>query len=163
MSTWSGIRQKLEQDLLAPCLRGHIQYYAVSYSKCPDHEGRASMRFDGKEILKCGYYEMSKRFWSKYKMLCNDMSDKKAYEEAGYSVLNDGYFDQRDFYVAFEEFDNQSISDSLFSRNSLVRMMAILDRRVGKRTLVKLAERFGNEPLWLRQFYYIRMDAEGLV
>ena len=27
MSTWSGIRNKLENDYLCPALRGHIQYF----------------------------------------------------------------------------------------------------------------------------------------
>ena len=38
MSTWSGIRNKLESDYLCPALRGHIQYFATSYSKSADHE-----------------------------------------------------------------------------------------------------------------------------
>ena len=42
MSTWSGIRNKLENDYLCPALRGHIQYFAASYSKSADHEGRAA-------------------------------------------------------------------------------------------------------------------------
>lgn len=37
---------------LADSLRGRIQYFATSYSKCPDHEGRAAVRLDGEEILK---------------------------------------------------------------------------------------------------------------
>ena len=51
MSTWSGIRHKLETEYLAPSLRGHIQYFATSYSKSPDHEGRAAIRYNGKEII----------------------------------------------------------------------------------------------------------------
>mgnify|MGYP000387023834 CR=1 FL=1 len=31
VSTWSGIRNKLENDYLCPALRGHIQYFATSY------------------------------------------------------------------------------------------------------------------------------------
>ena len=58
MSTWSGIRAKLENDYLAPCLRGRVQYFATSYSKCPDHEGRSAIRLDGIEVLKSSYYEM---------------------------------------------------------------------------------------------------------
>lgn len=43
MATWSGIRKKLEGDYLAESLRGHIQYFATSYSYCSDHEGRAAI------------------------------------------------------------------------------------------------------------------------
>ena len=38
MATWSGIRNKLETEYLALSLRGHIQYFATTYSKSPDHE-----------------------------------------------------------------------------------------------------------------------------
>ena len=51
-ATWSGIRKKLETEYLAQNLQGHIQYYATSYSRSPDHEGRAAIRYDGKEIIK---------------------------------------------------------------------------------------------------------------
>lgn len=43
MATWSGIRSKLEKEYLAPSLQGRIQYFATSYHKCPDHEGRAAI------------------------------------------------------------------------------------------------------------------------
>ena len=55
MSTWSGIRHKLETEYLAPSLRGHIQYFVTTYSKSPDHEGRAAIRYNGKEIIKGNY------------------------------------------------------------------------------------------------------------
>lgn len=52
MASWSGIRKKLEIEYLAESLQGHIQYFATTYSKSPDHEGRAAIRYDGKEIIK---------------------------------------------------------------------------------------------------------------
>ena len=45
MATWSGIRKKLETEYLAQSLQGHIQYYATSYSRSHDHEGRAAVKF----------------------------------------------------------------------------------------------------------------------
>ena len=57
MSTWSGIRKRMESEYLAESLRGHISYFATSYSKSPDHEGRAAIRYDGKEVIKGGYYQ----------------------------------------------------------------------------------------------------------
>lgn len=68
MATWSGIRNKLENEYLAHSLRGHIQYFATSYSKCPDHEGRAAIRLDGREILSGSYCEQ----WSKASLLPKD-------------------------------------------------------------------------------------------
>ena len=45
-------KKKLETDYLAESLRGHMQYFATSYSRSQDHDGRAAIRYDGKEIIK---------------------------------------------------------------------------------------------------------------
>lgn len=68
MVTWSGIRKKLEKDYLAQNLRGRIQYYATSYSKSPDHEGRAAIRYNGKEIVKGCYWNN----WTKAELFPQD-------------------------------------------------------------------------------------------
>lgn len=163
--SWSGIRGKLENEYLAESLRGHIQYYATSYSECPDHEGRAAVRYDGEEILKSNYFDMMWAWYDAEKRIRGEnpeMSHREVWLKSGLDILKDGYFDQRDFYAAFSEFDNQSIEDSLDSENALVRMFAVLDRRVGKRRLIRLAEIMISEPEWLRAFYLIRLRAEGI-
>ena len=66
VSTWSGIRNKLENDYLCPALRGHIQYFATSYSKSADHEGRAAIRMDGVEVLRSNYYTYFENVWTKF-------------------------------------------------------------------------------------------------
>ena len=71
-----------------------------------------------------------------------------------------GMFDQRCFYEAFHIFDNQSIEKSLVSENIIVRIFAVLDRRVGRRTLRKIGENIENEPETFRMFYDIRMNAD---
>ena len=79
------------------------------------------------------------------------------------TALKLGVFDQRCFYKAFAEFDNQSIEISLKSENLLVRIFAILDRRVGKRKLIQMKETIENEPDTFQEFYAIRMNTEGLI
>ena len=66
--TWSKIRHKLENDYLADSLKNHIQYFATSYSKCPDHEGRAAILLDGQQIIAGSYCEQ----WSKASLLPDD-------------------------------------------------------------------------------------------
>ena len=163
MSSWSGIRKKLETEYLAPSLRGHIQYYATSYSRSPDHEGRAAIRYDGKEIIKGCYYKN----WIKADLFPKDEKyEKRMKEEFAFmddTALRLGIFDQRCFYNAFAEFDQQSIEMSLKSENLIVRIFAVLDRRVGKRRLALMKETIAEEPDTFREFYAIRMKAEGLV
>ena len=113
MATWSGIRKKLESEYLAKSLQGHIQYYATTYSRSHDHEGRAAIRYDGKEIIKgCYWYN-----WTKAGQFPKDEKyERRMREENAFmddTALKLGVFDQRSFYAAFQEFDQQSIEKSL--------------------------------------------------
>lgn len=163
MPTWSGIRKKLETEYLAQSLRGHIQYYATSYSKSPDHEGRAAIRYDGKEIIKGCYWNN----WMKADLFPKDEKyDKRMSTEMAYidnTALQLGVFDQRCFYNAFAEFDNQNIEASLKSDNLIVRIFALLDRRIGKRRLALMKETITSEPEIFQEFFAIRAKAEGLL
>ncbi|MEA5050806.1 MAG: hypothetical protein VB021_04955 [Oscillospiraceae bacterium] len=160
MARWSAIRHKLESDYLAESLRGHIQYYATSYSRSPDHEGRAAIRLDGKEIISGCYYNN----WFKAELFPRDETyENRIHCEFAYmddTAIQLGVFDQRCFYEAFDIFDNQSIQDSLNSDNAIVRVFAVLDRRVGKRTLIRLGETIDREDTTFKEFFSIRAAAE---
>lgn len=163
MHTWSAIRHKLEKEYLADSLRGHIRYFATSYSKCPDHEGRASILLDGKEIISGSYYGC----WKKFPLLPKDENFKirMSYE---FPLMDDiavqfGQFDQRCFYRAFDEFDNQSIEKSLSSENALVRIFALLDRRTGKRRLLSMKDSIKNDGEIFQMFFNIRAEAERIL
>lgn len=43
-----------------------------------------------------------------------------------------------------------------------VRMFAILDRQVGKRTLEKLKANINEQPDWLQYFYNLRFEADNI-
>ena len=163
MKTWSKIRYKLEKEYLAESLRGHIRYFATSYSKCPDHYGRASILLDGREIIEGSYWEQ----WSKGPLLPKD--ENYMLRTTGiFPIMDDialqfGQFDQSCFYKAFYEFDNQSIEKSLFSENAIVRVFAVLDRRIGKRRLRAMKDTIHNEGEVFRTFFKIRATAEGII
>lgn len=162
MATWSGIRKKLESEYLAKSLQGHIQYYATTYSRSHDHEGRAAIRYDGKEIIKgCYWYN-----WTKAGQFPKDEKyERRMREENAFmddTALKLGVFDQRSFYAAFQEFDQQSIEKSLKSENLIVRIFAVLDRRVGKRRLLMMKDTIEQEPNTFKEFYAIRARVEGI-
>ena len=151
MSSWSGIRKRLETEYLAPSLRGHIQYYATSYSRSPDHEGRAAIRYDGKEIIKGCYYN----HWIKADLFPKDEKYEKRMKKE-FAFMDDTA-------LRLGIFDQQSIEMSLKSENLIVRIFAVLDRRVGKRRLALMKETIAEEPDTFQEFYAIRVKAEGLV
>lgn len=162
MATWSGIRKKLESEYLAKSLQGHIQYYATTYSRSHDHEGRAAIRYDGKEIIKgCYWYNCTKAGqFPKDEKYERRMREENAFMDD--TALKLGVFDQRSFYAAFQEFDQQSIEKSLKSENLIVRIFAVLDRRVGKRRLLMMKDTIEQEPNTFKEFYAIRARAEGI-
>lgn len=163
MATWSGIRHKLENDYLAKSLQGHIQYYCTSYSKSPDHHGRAAIRLDGQELISGCYWNN----WSKAHLFPLDETyEKRITESYAYmdeTALKLGVFSEKSFYRAFEEFDNQSIEKSLSSNNLIVRIFAILDRRVGKRRLIDIHRELNPDDEIFNMFYSIRINAENIV
>ena len=69
LSSWSGIRRKLEQDYLCPALRGRIQYFAATYRQSHDREGRVAIRQDGAEMLRSDYYAHLRALWPQYDRL----------------------------------------------------------------------------------------------
>jgi hypothetical protein len=72
-------------------------------------------------------------------------------------VLCDG-----DFINAVTHYLKTDISSALNSDNYILRVLAYLDRRVGKRTLVKIKDDVEKLPEWVKQFYLIRCEAEGI-
>lgn len=175
--SWSSIRKRLEEDLLCEKLRGRVQYFFTIYSKAPDQYGRFAVRVDGTEIYRANpynekfYYEnetaikaeqdIPMREWNG-KAFVHDEENQAAEREAALKTIEEGNADSYDVMRAIDEYLNQSVEKSLWSDNLLQRMFAILDRRVGKRTLVKLAESYESLPDWLKQFYELRFEVEIL-
>lgn len=162
MATWSGIQNKLETEYMALSLRGHIQYFATTYSKSPDHEGGEAIRYNGKEIIKGNYWN---QYVKAHLFPKDDTYERRMHESFPFVdniALELGIFDQRCFYQAFEEFDTQSIDKSLVSDNLIVRILAVLDRRIGKRRLISMKDFMVEEPPVFQEFYAIRIHHEGL-
>jgi hypothetical protein len=176
--SWSSIRKRFEQDLLCEKLRGRVQYFRTIYHGAPDEYGRFAVRVDGEEIFQANPYnvnnyssiawdikqerEIPPREWTGKEDL-HDAENLEAEEEARMISVNDGIVDSFDIPWAMKKYLNQDIAASLEDKDPLVRMFAILDRRVGKRTLKVIADTVSDQPEWLQQFYRLRLDAEGII
>ena len=51
-----------------------------------------------------------------------------------------------------------SIDEAISSENYFIRMLALLDSRLGKRRIRKLAEHVEEEPEWFRKWIYLRLE-----
>lgn len=149
--SWSNLRRILEEDRLCPALRGRVQYFMTRYHDAHDDEGRLCIRVDGKEYLNSCFmnirYQKPDHQWH-----WRTKEDQNA----------QGLFDNLDVLNAIDAYmDELTIDEALSSDDPLIRLFAVLDRRVGKRRLPALAAAMENEPEWLQFFYRLRLDAEG--
>lgn len=157
------IKKRLETEFLAPSLHGRVTYFATSYSKYPDHEGRAAIRVDGVEVFKSDYFELMMLHSQKYhEQEESGAGLHRSWMQAFDEAEKAGGFDHHAFYRAFDMFASQPIEESLKSEYPLVRIFAILDRRTGKRRLSAMAEEMESAPPFIQIFYKLRCEAEGL-
>lgn len=63
-----------------------------------------------------------------------------------------------DFLRAATAFLDLPIEAALGSDDPIIRILAILDRRVGRRTLQKIRQQAPDLPPWVRQFYDLRLS-----
>lgn len=70
---------------------------------------------------------------------------------------------ETDFINAITAYLKTDVATSLRSDNYLLRVFAYMDRRVGKRTLIKIKDEVEKLPGWAKQFYQIRCEADGIV
>ena len=55
-----------------------------------------------------------------------------------------------------------SIDEAFTHDNYFIRLLAVLDSRIGKRRLRPLLDNIENEPEWFRKWIRLRCEAEGL-
>ncbi len=179
-NSWSALRRELEKDFLCDALKGRVQYFVTHYHKAPDNYGRVAIRVDGKEVIMGNPYdyyvkgysnkeysikselEIPRREWTP-KGTLYEKENEEIEDMVNQIAINDGIFDIYDIVSAIREYKNLDIRLSINSVNPIIRMFSILDRRIGKRTLIKLIPEIEKQPEWLKIFYRLRLESEGLL
>ncbi len=160
------MRRYLEKEMLAEPLRGRVRYNCTTY-----------VGMDGCRIFEVFFDgELFKQFsWE----TVNSWFIRMGYSEKPVQMTTvgeycDGFWDLMDRYPrdartedtdgefaeALERYRQSPIGESLASEDPIVKMFALLDRRVGKRTLERLADSVEAEPEWVRKVYEFRMQAD---
>ena len=166
LGSWSGMRKYLEQEMLAPSLHGRVRYGCTRYvgmdgchifEVCIDgvQVKRFSLETVNTYFIAQGYKQENPEyqwggFWTEFLSLMEQYPASQRTE----------YTDQ-EFCSALEYYRNNSIQVSIHSDDPMVRMFAVLDRRIGKRTLSVLQNTLETQPLWLQEFYQLRLTAES--
>ena len=95
--------------------------------------------------------------WSKTKSLV------EASQSVDALLKTQNIFASADFYEAFMKYPLLSINDALTNKQPIIQAFAMFDRRVGKRTLLKLKATQCTMPPVVHLFYRMRCEIEGLL
>lgn len=149
-------------DRLCPELRGRVTYFLTRYHDVHNAYGRAAIRVDGKELV-CFCWIEQYRQESDLAEALREHPERK-YEQLRVDLKPEWdaacQYCEMDFLEAVLQYRSMPLQDALRSENLIIRVLAILDRRIGSRTLRRIGSEkaFENEPEWVRQFYKLRLS-----
>jgi len=164
LGSWGGMRKYLEKEMLAESLKGRVRYGCTTYvgmDGCRIFE----ICVDGKQIKRFSWETLNTYFIEqgyKEESCTGDYWDEFWTLLDKYPIAERTEYTDNEFCDALEEYRNQDIRESIHSCNPLIQMFAILDRRAGKRTLKRIQDEITNQPVWLQQIYFLRIDAEKM-
>ncbi|MDE7478329.1 MAG: hypothetical protein K2M91_10330 [Lachnospiraceae bacterium] len=158
--SWSKLNKQLS-ELLCDELKNHLSYFLTRYHKVHNSYGMAAIQLDRRELVCFSWIEAYHQEYDVHKIGMEtgvwdyDNPDLKSKWDA-----NATYHDT-DFLLAATSFLQTPVMESLYSDNYIIRIFAIVDRRIGKRTLHKIKESgdYQNFPTWVKQFYELRLES----
>ena len=167
LGSWSGMRKYLEQEMIAESLHGRVRYGCTTYKGMDDCH-IFEIRIDDEQVKQFSWEAVNTYFINNgYKKNPNPVGIAEYWED--FWKLTDEIplqsrteYTDGEFCDALKQYRNQSIQDSIYSEHQLIRMFAVLDKRIGKRTLVKLKEQLHNQPEWLQKIYCLRFASEKI-
>jgi len=142
-----------------------------------------SVRFDNKEIISASdvtYQTKHEKMYRKIKdeeglkgIPFNDDWDVmfnsperqelvRASDRAEEMLLTQNVFNAYHLYAPFMEYSSLSIDEALQSEHIIIRAYAMLDRRLGKRRLIKFNFNLQDTHPLILAFFKIRCDVEGI-
>ena len=163
--SWSNLKKQMN-ELLCDSLRDRITYFYTRYNKDKGSFGRATINLDKTELIAFSWDIGLDIQWSDEYRACLEQPD--ADQTAIHNTLmtekwmQQGAFSHHDFLEAVTAYLKTDVTTALNSDNYILRVFAYMDRRVGKRTLIKTKANAEPLPEWVKQFYRIRCEAEGL-
>lgn len=175
--SWSNLKKQMN-DLLCDSLKDKISYFYTTYHEVHNAYGRATINYCKKEIAsfswveqyaqQCDLMEQYEKMENVPSALTDWDGNLNAYYKAREAAAKEkwmpnGILCETDFINAITVYLKTDISTALQSDHYLLRIFAYMDRRVGKRTLIKIKNEVDKLPDWVKQFYQIRCEAEDII
>lgn len=155
---WKYIKKLLEKEFLCEKLKKKIIYDLTDYRPAPWYQQHFIMKYGNEVLLDSSQPKFS---WDKRcEPLLNGRDNEYDEESLAPSAHAKGIYGVEEIIDSIGIYLHSDIEKSLDSKEPFVAVLAFLDRRCGKRTLEKLAER--DYPDWMKKILWIRLEAEGI-
>jgi len=158
---WSKRKKKVE-GLFSKTVQGRVELRSTHYRGAHDETGRGYITFDKHQIWSmCTLSFYSIEYDRVEEILKRESTTLYEAQKVAYNELScEGKFNQYTYYDSLDEYCNNAIETSLTSKNLLIRCLAMLDSRLGKRRLRTLD--ISEESKKVIEFYKIRWECEQL-
>jgi hypothetical protein len=156
---WSQLKHQVEARF-APALEGRVQVWAAVYRKPATTDGRGWITLDGEQIHSMTDTPGDAARQALFEAMEAAGAAPPGTPESDWTRQGAYFFTYGDFVEALECSLQCGIDELLASPWPLNRALAMLDRRLGKRRFLRLAEMEREHPL-VRRLHGIRAQAEG--
>ena len=167
---WSKAKKQLK-SFTCEALRSRVDFQVINYRRAHDQLGRAVITIDKVEKLNmCTITAEREEYYRKRairKQLDDFNFDDKSnnlaiQEKAHQSLKSEAIYAQYDFFSALEIYFDSSIKECLKSEDILIKILCLLDRRIGKRTLIKMNDTITSEHPLVQDFFKLRCEVENV-
>jgi len=184
--SWSKLKQQLE-SFLSPALSGKVEYRATGYRYLPDKAGICYIAVDKKNMLNMNdtsirWYQTEQEIKSDSDIqipISNEeieairmdtngkvpedrlkvMARSKKIAVYAKEILSaQSSLSKSDFTVVATKFLSTSIDESLESKDILLNILALVDRRVGKKRILNMSEKIKLKHPIVQYFYELRLN-----
>jgi len=162
---WSKIKKNVESKFTDK-LKGRIQIYITSYGNDYDTKdlyNRGWITIDGNEVV--NFSTPDAFFLNRNDYHYTTPTDcarakEKAYERTPDNLIEKGEFSKFDLSNCCYAFLDMNIDEAISHESPIIQLLATLDKRLGKRRLIKLSEQ-ELHPL-TNFFLNVRLEAEQI-
>lgn len=183
---WSKLKQQLE-SFLSPALYGRVEYLSTSYRYLPDKAGLCYMAVDKKNVLNMSdtfirWYqtELEIKNDATIQIPINNEEIDAIRKDTNGSVPEDrlkviarsrkiseyakdllsaqSSLSKSNFIVVANKFLSTSIEESLESNDILLNILALVDRRVGKKRILNMTEKMKLKHPIVQYFFELRLS-----
>lgn len=167
---WSKAKKRLK-SFVCESLQSKVDFQVINYRKAHDQRGRVVITVDKVEKLSmCTIVAGREEFYKVWEIrrtsenyYFEDVNqNRNIQDEAHQRLKKEEVYAQYDFFSALENYFSSNIEELLKSNDSLMKILSLLDRRVGKRRLRQMQARMIHESELVNYFYELRCNAENI-